>query len=170
MQAIRLLAEPNPDNTICSSRVGMFDNVVQHLSCNQFDENISINFNSPIPQNIIGNQNALTQSFCNFLQNSVEAIQEKRKKVPKFKGAIHINLKQTPNTIELDFLDNGIGFENDLASKIINPLYTTKKGKTGLGLTVAFQIVLEHRAQMNISSQTMEGTKVKIYFKRPDYS
>ena len=133
-------------------------------------QNISINFNSPIPQNIIGNKNALTQSFCNILQNSIEAIQEKRKKVPTFKGAIHINLKQTPNAIELDFLDNGIGFENELAGKIINPLYTTKKGKTGLGLTVAFQIVLEHRAQMNISSQTMEGTKVKIYFKRPDFS
>ncbi|MGI6227449.1 MAG: ATP-binding protein, partial [Peptococcales bacterium] len=44
------------------------------------------------------------------------------------------------------------------------PFFTTKKSGTGLGLSVCRQIVEEHDAEMEITSQVGIGTKVKIIF------
>ena len=60
--------------------------------------------------------------------------------------------------------DNGIGIKKDILDKIMLPFYTTKEsGKgTGLGLSIVFGIVKEMNGNIEIQSELLYGTTIRI--------
>lgn len=133
--------------------------------------NIHIEIDTPKEDPAIkGNFNLLTQALCNILQNSVDAIKHKYVDSPRYDGQIRIELKPTPQAITLIISDNGTGIKPEYQSLLFNPLFTTKNPdhNSGLGLTVAFQIINEHGGTLDLFSQPMAGTSAKIAFLRPD--
>ena len=63
--------------------------------------------------------------------------------------------------------DSGCGIPLDQINRILDPYFTTKKNDGsvrgfGLGLTIAYKIVLLHRGSMNIQSQRGEQTIVSV--------
>lgn len=63
--------------------------------------------------------------------------------------------------------DNGVGIPIDVLEKIFEPFYTTKRqmGLTGLGLTIAFNIVTQDlKGTLSCSSVLGQGTRFEIKF------
>jgi signal transduction histidine kinase len=100
------------------------------------------------------------------LQNSYESLLEKRKQVPGFTGLISIAATAKDQTLRLQFQDDGIGLPPSAKDQVFDPLFTTKDPDkhSGLGLTLAAQILKEHGAKIEISAQKDGKTCVSIQF------
>ena len=115
---------------------------------------IKISFSSHINEMIIpGRFNLLAHSIRNILQNSQESILEKRSQILGYQGLIEIQTSQTEEAFFITISDDGLGLEKKNLSKIFDPLFTTKDPETnsGLGLTLALQIVEEHKGKIEVS-------------------
>ncbi len=106
--------------------------------------------------NIFGNPNQLQQVLVNIILNAIQAMGEGGSleiwlKVDKDKKKAYIAIK-----------DNGPGIPQEVLSHILEPFYTTKKDGTGLGLSVSYGIIKEHKGEIHIDSQKGKGTTVTI--------
>lgn len=128
---------------------------------------IKIYFDRDQPEVLVnGRFNLLTHAFRNILQNSQEALFEERKKDKHFKGQINISLRDSSEAVEIDISDNAGGVEDEVLPKIFDPLFTTKDPGTnsGLGLTLALQIVKEHNGTITVSTDKDKKLSVKVRF------
>lgn len=105
---------------------------------------------------------AVIRALRNILQNSVEAMERMAKK------EIIIDLYEDGEGVHLNIQDTGEGIEPENAEKIFDPFFTTRSfhNHMGLGLSVAFGILKEHNANLNVESQRGQGTKISILFKK----
>lgn len=58
--------------------------------------------------------------------------------------------------------DNGKGIPEDIREKIFVPFFTTKKGGTGIGLSIVQKIVYAHKGVLDIVSEPGKGTEVIV--------
>ena len=65
----------------------------------------------------------------------------------------------------IEIEDNGTGIEEDVLSDIFNPFFSTKDvGEgTGLGLSVANQIIRKYKGKINVSSEPGIGSVFRIW-------
>ena len=72
-------------------------------------------------------------------------------------GSITVSTERIPGGIEVKIRDEGMGIpENDL-QQIFEPFYTTRKGGSGLGLSISFEIVEAHGGEISTISRPGEG-------------
>jgi signal transduction histidine kinase len=71
---------------------------------------------------------------------------------------------QAWSLIRIAVIDDGCGIPQELRHQIFDPFFTTKKrGQgTGLGLTIAAQIVRNHGGRIDLESETGRGTRVTM--------
>ena len=65
--------------------------------------------------------------------------------------------------------DNGPGMPTDILEKAQDPFYTTKEPRprcSGLGLSIAQNIVGQHNGIFEVDSIENEGTRVRIFMPR----
>ena len=60
--------------------------------------------------------------------------------------------------------DNGPGIPDDLSKKIFDPLFTTKEGHLGLGLSVVCHLVEEAGGEISVGSSPAFPTCVRLFF------
>ena len=116
-------------------------------------------------QNPIGNTNKFEQVILNLLINAKDAIEDKKKKLNKdFRKTIEIETYQEINNIFVEIKDNGIGVNTEDIDNIMLPFYTTKSAEkgTGLGLSISYGIIKEMNGDIEINSELLNGTLVKI--------
>lgn len=58
--------------------------------------------------------------------------------------------------------DNGGGIPPEIRDKLFEPLVTTKAQGNGLGLSLVYSVVAEHRGEIEVESTVGEGTKFTI--------
>lgn len=58
--------------------------------------------------------------------------------------------------------DTGVGVPKELLDKLFDPFFSTRSKGTGLGLTIAHEIIRAHGGRIEISSQEKVGTCVRI--------
>ncbi len=105
---------------------------------------------------IFGNPNQLQQVLVNIILNAIQAMGER--------GSLEISLRVDKETKKayLSVKDNGPGIPDEVLKHILEPFYTTKKDGTGLGLSVSYGIIKEHKGEIHIDSKKGEGTTVTI--------
>lgn len=114
---------------------------------------------------INGTTHRFEQVMLNLLINAKDALEEKRQKLGKnFKKKIVIATRKLNDQIIIEVKDNGIGIPPDIADKILLPFYTTKApGEgTGLGLSISYGIIKELNGEIEIQSEVLKGTTIKI--------
>ncbi len=113
-----------------------------------------------IPSNsvyVMGDREQLIQALLSILNNAIEVS-------PKG-GKVTISLTEEESTVRLRVIDNGPGIPEDLRHRILDPFFSTQKEGTGLGLTIAQQIILNHQGKLYFSeSLSSSGTIVTIDF------
>ena len=83
--------------------------------------------------------------FDNLLNNSIQAINDD--------GEITIRFIDLENEVEIEVEDSGDGISDEIISKVFEPLFTTKKKGTGLGLASCKSIVEQHGGSISVRNK-----------------
>ncbi len=159
-------------------------NRVIKIATNTFDKRIEIKNELPKSKSIIlGDITQIEQMLLNLFINASHAMTIMKKDNEMKGGVLKISLEKikcdkTLNSfIENDegfyFLikisDTGIGIDDSIKDKIFEPFFTTKKqGEgTGLGLSMVYNIVKQHKGFIKVYSQLNEGSVFNIFL--PEY-
>ena len=70
--------------------------------------------------------------------------------------------------IHLTVADNGEGIAADDLPYVFEPLFTTKRSGTGLGLSVVFQIVAAHGGHVSVESEPGKGSTFHVFIPAAD--
>jgi two-component system NtrC family sensor kinase len=102
----------------------------------------------------------LVQCFMALMLNAMDAMNAR--------GVLTVRTRlnpHRPDEILAEFIDTGTGIRQEDLPKIFEPFFTTKpQGRgTGLGLSVAYGIVEEHRGRVEVESQMGIGTNFKVF-------
>lgn len=110
-----------------------------------------------------GDSLAIQQVFLNIIMNAHWAIQ---KNSVRKGGDILIKSRydKDNNSIRINISDTGIGIPKENINRIFDAFYTTKDiGKgTGLGLSIVYNIIKQHKGEIEVESRENEGTTFKI--------
>jgi signal transduction histidine kinase len=98
----------------------------------------------------------IRQCLVNLLRNAAEAV------VAKGSGTITIRTGRSRDRIEIAVSDDGVGIPPDVAARLFDPTFSTKKGGSGLGLTLTQQIVKDHGGELTVASTVGAGTTFTV--------
>jgi two-component system cell cycle sensor histidine kinase/response regulator CckA len=65
--------------------------------------------------------------------------------------------------IQISIRDEGTGIHPDYLKKVFDPYFTTKQKGSGLGLALAFNIILKHGGHLTVTSQLGKGTTFTLF-------
>jgi len=92
--------------------------------------------------------------------------------VPHYEnGRIELIVKCTETTVQISVRDNGIGIAPDDLPRIFEPFYQIEgrqRGKSGLGLTVAHELIRAHGGLLTVESVPGKGSTFHIVLRRVD--
>ena len=84
----------------------------------------------------------------------------------------NINIKKrNPNKLKpgeyvhISVRDNGTGIPEEMQTKVFNPFFTIKIKQSGLGLSISYSIILNHKGYINFKSKERHGTTFHIYLR-----
>ncbi|OGP53099.1 MAG: hypothetical protein A2Y65_03180 [Deltaproteobacteria bacterium RBG_13_52_11] len=105
-----------------------------------------------------GNAGQLKQVFLNIMINAADAMHGR--------GVLTIKtfLSEERNSVTIEFTDTGVGISEDILPRIFDPFFTTKgvgEG-TGLGLSMSYGIVKEHRGNIEVDTVVGSGTTFRV--------
>lgn len=109
---------------------------------------------------VLGDEDQLVQVFLNLVKNAAEAARSRR----DGQGEVVIStafrhqarqseVEAPPTPLEVKVQDNGPGVSPDVRRRLFDPFVTGKPNGTGLGLTVAAQIVSAHSGLIDFQSE-----------------
>ena len=101
------------------------------------------------PENIrvYADPNLLGQVMLNLMKNAIQALQNRENPI------LRVVAEQLPTgNIRLQVIDNGPGIPSDMINEIFVPFFTTKNEGTGIGLSIARQIMRAHGGNLKVSS------------------
>jgi len=84
--------------------------------------------------------------------------------LPAYQPIVTLSTKNLKNQIEIRISDNGPGIPLNIIDKIFQPFFTTKPtGQgTGLGLSLAYDIVKAHGGEIKVETRENIGTEFKV--------
>lgn len=151
--------------------------------CNHsFDK--SINFDIELkntPHVIMGDISQIDQVLLNLFINAAHAMTIMRKEDEKKGGVLSVKIQEIipdasfcnthPSALQIPYWvlsinDTGVGISSEHISKIFDPFFTTKESNlgTGLGLSMAYNIIKQHNGFIDLYSETGVGTSFNLYF------
>jgi len=107
---------------------------------------------------ILADQDRLTQILLNLARNAAEAAPEA--------STIDWSVSEqiSAGTVCLEVHNSGEPIPPELLPRITDPFVTTRSSGTGLGLSIVKRLANAHGAELQIHSQPVEGTRVRITF------
>ncbi len=124
---------------------------------NKYKNRITVikNYGEDVPKiEAYGGQ--LNQVFMNILDNAQDAMGES--------GTLTINTYKVGKNVKIEFIDTGKGIPPENLKKVFDPFFTTKPvGKgTGLGMSISYRVINDHKGKIEVESQVGKGTKFTI--------
>ena len=109
---------------------------------------------------LLANKNEMEQAILVLINNAIDAMNQK--------GRLEIQAIDTPEETLLAFTDDGPGIPEAVLKRIFDPFFTTKPlGKgTGLGLTIASEIVKKYGGILSVQSQAGAGATFFLRFRK----
>ncbi len=100
--------------------------------------------------------NQLKYVFANLLINGREAMPDG--------GKLSIEAKETQSSVEVTVADQGTGIPADILEKIFEPFFTTKELGTGLGLSMARDVMTRMGGRIRAENRASRGAAFILTF------
>jgi len=152
VESYRILTRlPPPD--IAPVRLGPFiDEIAQEFRARWQTQGVILDTETSGDGDIAMDRVQMRLCLTNLLNNGAEAALDKP--APR----VRLGAMAMPNGAAVSVEDSGGGVSPDLAETVFLPFYTTKATGTGVGLTLARQILQGHGAALSVSaSETLGG-------------
>jgi len=118
---------------------------------------------------VLADANQLDQAFTNLVVNARDSMPEG--------GVIEIGARRESKSTVFSFglvhnaeqyvhfwvRDGGTGMPHEVLQHIFEPLFTTKRNGTGLGLAVTHQVVKRHGGELFVESRVKRGTTFHLF-------
>jgi signal transduction histidine kinase len=106
---------------------------------------------------LLGDSVQITRAIQNVIINALQASAEK-------KGSVTVNCVRKDFYVDVRVEDTGYGISPAQMSKIFDPYFTTKQGKsgTGLGLYITKKVIEDHNGSIKVDSTPQMGTTFTI--------
>jgi signal transduction histidine kinase len=111
----------------------------------------------PLPL-ALADRDRIFQALVNVVRNALHAMPEG--------GRLTLRLSAPAEWVELAVEDTGVGMPAEVAARVAEPFFTTKSAGSGLGLTIASQIVRDHGGEIVVQSEVGAGTTLRIRLAR----
>jgi nitrogen fixation/metabolism regulation signal transduction histidine kinase len=108
---------------------------------------------------LTGDEKLLSQVMINLLTNAIDALKETEAK--KITLKVHIPAQ---GNMKISITDNGAGIAPEEIEKIFIPFYTTKEHGSGIGLSLARQIMRLHKGSITAFSVPGKNTTFTLSF------
>ena len=101
----------------------------------------------------------IEQILINLLLNALQAIESQPFPEIQMKGFLNER-----GRVVIQVIDSGPGIPAENLEKIFIPFFSTKKGGSGIGLSLSRQIMRLHRGTIHVHSQTDGPTVFTLTF------
>ena len=101
----------------------------------------------------------LEQVVINLVLNAAYAVEQSPHPRIELRAA-----ELEPGRVAIEVVDNGTGIPADVLDSIFIPFFTTRRGGTGIGLSLAKQIMHLHRGSIKVQSEPGAGTVFRLEF------
>jgi signal transduction histidine kinase/ActR/RegA family two-component response regulator len=144
----------------------------QKLQVNRPEIKVIVDLEQDLPL-IHGSKSHLYKVVMNIIINAFDAIQDtgdiEIKTTVENLAALHggYNRIEAGQYVIFSCKDGGVGIPEDEIDKIFEPYYSRKKmgtSGTGLGLSVVYGIVKDHKGYYDVDSHPGQGTEFILYF------
>jgi signal transduction histidine kinase len=106
----------------------------------------------PLDERLMG------QALGHLIDNAMEAMPNG--------GQLTLTVTPEPKGLRLTLRDTGIGIPPEDLPYIFDPFFSSKPDGTGMGLTKVYQVVSDHRGEIQIKSVPGQGAEVNIWLPR----
>jgi signal transduction histidine kinase/ActR/RegA family two-component response regulator len=115
-------------------------------------------FGKSLPR-VMADASQLQQAFMNIIHNAQQAMSGR-----PTPGRLTVLTRQVDGTVRVEIGDTGPGISQENLSRIFDPFFTTKEvGQgAGLGLSICYGIVQEHRGRIWAESRRGEGSTIHV--------
>ena len=145
-RTISKLPEPNMGKVNISK---LLDHIKQLWAKELSDKNIKLNIHSNTSDYLIADKNQIEQIIINLIKNAIEANANKIE-------IISNSIKEDKHLLKI--IDNGDGIPQELIENIFVPFFTTKEQGSGIGLSLARQIMRLHGGNISVQSSAEHTT------------
>ncbi len=133
----------------------------------------------PSLPHVYGDESKLLQVFINLIKNAIEAMEGTRRKktltIVTRPSDSYVVIREQPETsrrspgaikqrwVVITIQDTGSGIPRGAAARIFMPYYTSKRGGSGLGLSLSKRIIKDHGGTIKVKSEEGRGATFSIY-------
>jgi two-component system, sporulation sensor kinase A len=138
----------------------LFSGLIEFLSGQSQKTDIHLDVKLPSDLSLQGDEDQLQQVFLNILINAMQSMNQHGKIIIRS----NLHRQDEVDFIDIQIQDKGMGIPSENLQKIFDPFFSTKKdrGGTGLGLSVAKEIVKQHGGNIIVESEVNQGSTFHI--------
>jgi signal transduction histidine kinase len=110
---------------------------------------------------VIGDRIQMQQVLVNLMLNAIEAVEDQA----RYRRSVRLTTRTTgTGYVELIVSDSGPGIAPAIAERAFDAFATTKRERTGLGLTIVRAIVEAHGGKVSIEQAKEGGAAFRVIF------
>lgn len=121
--------------------------------------NVEINLEFHDPPSISGRRQELLDVVTELIINALEAMPNGGKLRISVRPVTRMGTRYS----EIEISDTGIGISGD-PNRVFKPFFSTKSGRPGIGLALAYRIVATNGGNIELESEPGKGTAFRIRF------
>jgi two-component system sensor histidine kinase HydH len=146
------LAKAQKLNLVPTDMNRFLNEVVNLVELEAKEKNIHITRDiADLPQTRI-DPDEMKKALLNIMLNGIHATPSG--------GTLNINayLNDSQRDVLIKIKDSGMGIPKENLSKIFQPYFSTKEKGAGLGLSIAYRIISDHKGKIEVESELGKGT------------
>ena len=109
---------------------------------------------SPLPVKV--DSDLIKQTVLNIANNGIQAMPNG--------GTLLLSARRDEGIVQMDISDEGGGIPAEIADKIFNLYFTTKKTGSGIGLAMSYRVMQLHNGDVSFDTQAGRGTTFHLRF------
>lgn len=121
---------------------------------------------SPLLPIVQFDREKMRRVIINLVENAIQAVLARQVALAEaddpYRPRVKVTTSMEGRGVRIDVDDNGIGMDEQTASRAFEPLFTTRARGTGLGLAIVRKIVEEHNGTVSLESRPDSGTTVTV--------